>query len=49
MSGILQHLVGVETPKVLVVGITGKQGQSRAKMMAKMGTEILAGCTPPGL
>ena len=46
MSGILQHLVGVETPKVLVIGITGKQGQSRSKMMKKMGTQIVAGCTP---
>ncbi len=46
MSGILEHLVGVDTPKVLVVGITGKQGQSRAKLMKKMGTQVLAGCTP---
>ena len=46
MSGILEHLVGIETPKVLVVGITGKQGQSRSKLMKKMGTQILAGCTP---
>jgi succinyl-CoA synthetase alpha subunit len=46
MSGILEHLVGIETPKVLVVGITGKQGQTSSKLMKKMGTKILAGCTP---
>lgn len=46
MSGILEHLVGVETPKVLIIGITGKQGQSRSMLMQKMGTQILAGCTP---
>ena len=46
MSGILKYLIGIEEPKVLVVGITGKQGQGRARMMAKMGTKILAGCTP---
>jgi succinyl-CoA synthetase alpha subunit len=46
MSGILKHLVGVETPKVLVVGMTGRQGRSRSRLMKKMGTEILAGCTP---
>lgn len=46
MSGILTHLIGIEAPKVLVVGITGRQGQSRSKVMKNMGTQILAGCTP---
>lgn len=46
MSGILGHLIGIETPKVLVVGITGKQGQRRSQVMKNMGMEILAGCTP---
>jgi succinyl-CoA synthetase alpha subunit len=46
MSGILKHLVGVDTPKVLIVGITGKQGASRSKLMMKMGTGVVAGCTP---
>jgi succinyl-CoA synthetase alpha subunit len=46
MTGILKHLIGIETPKVLVVGITGKQGQSRSKLMMKMGTSVVAGCTP---
>lgn len=46
MNGILRHLIGIETPKVLVVGITGKQGQHRSKVMKNMGTQILAGCTP---
>ena len=46
MSGILKYLIGIEDPKVLVVGITGKQGQGRSRMMKKMGTRILAGCTP---
>ncbi|MDJ0763938.1 MAG: hypothetical protein QNJ97_13235 [Myxococcota bacterium] len=46
MSGILEYLVGVETPKVLVIGITGKQGASRSKLMMKMGTNVVAGCTP---
>jgi len=46
MNGILKHLIGIENPKVLVVGMTGKQGQGRTKMMMKMGVEILAGCTP---
>jgi len=46
MSGILEHLIGIEEPKVLVVGITGRQGKGRSRMMKKMGTRILAGCTP---
>ena len=46
MSGILTYLVGIEEPNVLVFGITGRQGQSKARLMAKMGSKILAGCTP---
>ena len=46
MSGILKHLVGIETPNVLVVGMTGKQGQGSSKLMMKMGTNVIAGCTP---
>lgn len=46
MSGFLHHLVGIDVPKVLVFGITGKQGQTSAKLMMKMGTRILAGVTP---
>jgi succinyl-CoA synthetase alpha subunit len=45
-NGILKHLVGIEEPKVLVVGMTGKQGMGRSKMMMKVGTNVLAGCTP---
>lgn len=46
MSGILYHLVGIETPKVLVIGMTGRQGLSRSRLMKKLGTHVLAGCTP---
>ncbi len=46
MAGILKYLAGVETPKTLVFGITGKQGRSKARLMKKFGTEIIAGCTP---
>ena len=46
MSGILNQLSGIDTPKVLVFGITGKQGKSRSRLMRKFGTEIIAGCTP---
>jgi succinyl-CoA synthetase alpha subunit len=46
MNGILRHLVGIEIPKVLVFGITGKQGKNRSRVMKEMGTRILAGCTP---
>ncbi len=46
MAGILKYLAGVETPRTLVFGITGKQGKSKSRMMKKFGTEILAGCTP---
>ncbi|MBF0500425.1 MAG: hypothetical protein HQM09_09850 [Candidatus Riflebacteria bacterium] len=46
MSGILKYLVGIEIPKVLIVGITGNQGQNSAKLMMQMGTSVVAGCTP---
>lgn len=46
MNGILKYLIGIETPKVLVFGITGKQGRNRSRVMKAMGTRILAGCTP---
>jgi succinyl-CoA synthetase alpha subunit len=46
MNGILKYLAGIDTPKVLVFGITGRQGQTGAKLMMKMGTTIVAGCTP---
>jgi len=46
MSGILNQLSGIDAPKVLVFGITGKQGKSRTRLMREFGTEILAGCTP---
>lgn len=45
-NGILKHLVRIEEPKALVVGMTGKQGQTSSKLMMKMGTNVLAGCTP---
>ncbi|OPL18604.1 MAG: hypothetical protein AVO35_04540 [Candidatus Aegiribacteria sp. MLS_C] len=46
MPGILEHLAGVEWPRTMVFGITGRQGQSRTRMMVRYGTEVLAGCTP---
>jgi succinyl-CoA synthetase alpha subunit len=46
MSGILQQFAGIDTPRVLVFGITGKQGRSRTRLMRKYGTSIIAGCTP---
>jgi succinyl-CoA synthetase alpha subunit len=46
MPGILKYLAGVDTPRTLVFGITGKQGQSKSRMMSRYGTEIVAGCTP---
>ena len=32
--------------KVLVQGITGREGQARAKLMLGYGTNVVAGCTP---
>ncbi len=46
MAGILKYLAGIETPRTLVFGITGKQGRSKSRLMRKFGTEIVAGCTP---
>lgn len=46
MAGILKHLCGVQKPRVLVFGITGRQGSSRSRLMAGYGTDIVAGCTP---
>ncbi len=46
MSGILQQFAGIGVPQVLVLGITGKQGKSRTRLMRKYGTGIVAGCTP---
>ncbi len=46
MAGILKYLAGIETPRTLVFGITGKQGRSKSRLMRKFGTDIIAGCTP---
>ena len=46
MAGILEHLCGIDEPRVLVFGITGRQGKSRSRLMAGFGTVITAGCTP---
>jgi len=35
-----------ETKKVLVQGITGREGMNRAKLMMEYGTQVVAGCTP---
>ena len=35
-----------ETKKVLVQGITGREGQARTKLMMGYGTNVVAGCTP---
>lgn len=46
MNSILEHLIGIEIPKVLVFGITGRKGRSCSRLMKEMGTQVLAGCTP---
>lgn len=46
MTGILSHLAGIDAPKTLVFGITGRQGRSRTRLMRKFGTDVIAGCTP---
>ncbi|MCD4782733.1 MAG: succinate--CoA ligase subunit alpha [Candidatus Eremiobacteraeota bacterium] len=35
-----------ETKKVLIQGITGREGRARAKLMMGYGTNVVAGCTP---
>ena len=35
-----------EGKKVLVQGITGREGMNRAKLMMNYGTNVIAGCTP---
>jgi succinyl-CoA synthetase alpha subunit len=35
-----------ESKKVLVQGITGREGMNRTKLMMNYGTQVVAGCTP---
>jgi len=35
-----------ETKKVLIQGITGREGMARAQLMMDYGTKVVAGCTP---
>src|SRR5207247_498956 len=35
-----------ETKRVLVQGITGREGMARARLMIDYGTKVVAGCTP---
>lgn len=35
-----------ETKKVIVQGITGREGMTRARLMINYGTNVVAGCTP---
>ena len=35
-----------ERTRVLVQGITGREGRARAKLMREYGTQLIAGCTP---
>lgn len=35
-----------ETTRVLVQGITGREGRARARLMSEYGTRLVAGCTP---
>lgn len=35
-----------ETKRVLVQGITGREGQARTRLMVGYGTNVVAGCTP---
>ena len=35
-----------ETKRVLVQGITGREGRARAKLMKEYGTQVVAGVTP---
>ena len=35
-----------ETKRVLVQGITGREGRVRTRLMREYGTDVVAGCTP---
>lgn len=35
-----------ETRRVIVQGITGREGMARTKLMREFGTQVVAGCTP---
>ena len=35
-----------DTTRVMVQGITGREGQARTKLMREFGTNVVAGCTP---
>src|SRR5437588_12730012 len=35
-----------ESKRVLVQGITGREGQARTKLMLDFGTRVIGGCTP---
>ena len=35
-----------ETKKVIVQGITGREGMTRTKLMMNYGTQVVGGCTP---
>ncbi|HUW96608.1 MAG TPA: succinate--CoA ligase subunit alpha, partial [Anaerolineae bacterium] len=35
-----------ETKRVLVQGITGREGMARTRLMKEYGTKVVAGCTP---
>jgi len=35
-----------ERTRVLVQGITGREGRARARLMREYGTKVVAGCTP---
>ena len=34
------------TKRVLVQGITGREGRARTRLMIEFGTQVVAGCTP---
>ena len=35
-----------ETKKVMIQGITGREGRARTKLMREFGTNVVGGCTP---
>ena len=39
-------ILQTKSTKVLVQGITGREGSARAKYMRRMGTNVVAGVTP---